>query len=499
MKNKVRVLKTVFDELMKSVKLKFAHQVSKAGLKMPEGVGARFYGFAKDVPEKEANLTDMLLSAHDNPTLQAFIKSNGLSSLSNKHLYNLNRDFARKGPKDSVRVEERVMDLLSIYLGFASFQDFYQTAHGILHPTREVQAKVLNLKENELSAFDLASHYVGFYYSYEDRMRKTLRFKVNFYNLTERGYPAELSGIHDEDLEGVPIVYSGFLKEKPSCSFTELAAEDERPFVLVGYKETHLATQDMRFIRCAATGVSQYRHPFSFEVLLVKADDDHKLLSDQQIIPFYEQVSYIDYYLQVQRRNFRVPARPIQSMGEIKARGNKANMVQGVVGRYRVFTISGKDGLVQHIYEMKKDFRSTLYVKSTNPNHREQPCMISISENRTKLCIAAHVKEGISVVTYAIFDIVPEVVKEIKLLPGVFCGIGNEAGTYGSGKIAVWKDKHAKDPGPVSHAQLKKLAKDNPELRKGLLATLCSEVYLSANTRKAQKVEELRNLLEGLA
>ncbi|MFK8162710.1 MAG: hypothetical protein AB8H12_09635, partial [Lewinella sp.] len=155
---------------------------------------------------------------------------------------------------------------------------------------------------------------------------------------------------------------------------------------------------------------------------------------------------------------------------------------------------------VQHVYEMRADFTSWLYVDTDDEDHRKQICMISISKNRRELCIASHTKEGVSVVNYAIFDIAPDEDEQNnpQLREGVYCGIGNKDKTYGAGKIAVWRDDTPGLPGPVSDKELKRLASGSETLRTGLLTTILSKDYLVANSLKGEKVERLLTLLNNI-
>ncbi|MFK8162218.1 MAG: hypothetical protein AB8H12_07105, partial [Lewinella sp.] len=371
MKNKIRIIKLVFDQLIDLVRKNFEREVLASGQEVPKSKGANYYGFPKSRYARRMeteggeskveqtiplpNLMASLLHPHDRPAVQKHVEKKKLSSLGTKHIYNLIREFSKKGPYDTVEVESRVADLLAIYLGYNDFSAFAEKGPGILPQSREIQLNVLRIKDDELLADQLSEHYIGFYYSFFSAKRKTVRWKVNFLNGSDLGYPCELTGVHD-DGDNFNITYSGYLVDKPTCSYVTMAnPEGDRPFNMIGFRG-HLPTQIQQFIRFAAMGVSQQGHPFSFEVLFVRVDEDDRSLEDREIIPFFEQVRYIDFYLQAQRRNFRVPARSIRSMGEIRARGNKANRVKGVVGSYRVFTVGAKEGLVQHVYEMRDDF-----------------------------------------------------------------------------------------------------------------------------------------------
>jgi len=492
MKNKIRVLTLVFNALFPAVKQKYERALVARKLNKPTKV-SEYFGFEKKIGEESSthSLMDDIIEAGDNFALREYVEQNDISGISKKHLYNLTREFVGLAPYDSVWVEKRVMDTLAMYAGYASFEKYANEGPGIVDGDRKIQQQVLTLREDELAPTELADHFIGFYYSYRSRCRKMVRFIVNFYNKSANGYVCELHGIHDEEHDYSGVKYLGYLEDRPKCSYVQMEEKQNgRPFVMIGFKE-HTPSRELQYIRCAVTGVSQFGNPFSAEILFVRVQPDQRNLSREDILPSIEQIAFIDFYLQAQRRNFRIPARLIRGIGEIRARKHKASTVQGIVGTYRVLTLGENQGLVQSRYIINEKFVSELYTDSKEENHRRQPCMFSISERSGKLCVAAHVDQGISVVNYAIFDIDPTGNREV--LPGVYCGMGSSEDKYYSGNILLIKEREEFEVGPMQEKELLRVVRQRPKIIRTLLDDFLDSAGL---TNRLSKVQGLESLLE---
>lgn len=497
MKEKVKIYQAVFDILHKSVQARF-YEIALSMGQRPEGRGAEYYGFGKFKDSEKITLMESLLSPKlkpenqpsTNKDLYQYLKGEGRSyrQMSRKHLYNLSRLSAKMQDEyDILEIDLVVLNVLSKYLKYKDFLSFIKEHSSINDRLADFQRRLIDKPEDELSENELASQYLGFYWSFITGGRKHIRLWINYYNKVKGNYPAKVMGLNggeDEGLDG--MLYKGSAQDASSSSYFYINLQEdhtERPLVLMGYKG-HVPLKDMKYISCTASGIAKFGYPFSMELMLLKLDDDQKEKRDDEIINDLNGKEHIDFYLQFQRRNFRIPPRIFTKLDTISARSNRSAQFQHLIGTYRMWSLGYTGKIIQYKFIIHPDFTSNLYTPEKNEIYAEQRCVLSINSLKNKLCVSSHTKYGVSVINYAILDI--DLGSRNRIRNGAYCGIGlaREAKIVGE-YLLYFKDDSEFETGKLVAEDIVRMIKENPFLKEPF------EHLLSSN-----RINKRRNFLE---
>ena len=504
---KVKVYKKVFEVLHSSVRARF-QQIAMGLGQTPEGKGAEYYGFGEFEDSDRITLMQSLLFPKKepvsdplaNPKLFEYMAEEGqrFRKISRKYLYNLSRKSANmQDGYDILEVDIRFLNILALYLEYDDFLTFIKNHDSIGQQLTHFQSTIISHPEELLFENDLATQYLGFYWSFISGGRKSLRVWINYYNTDDGGYPAKVKGLNssqDEGLDGV--IYKGKADSSSASSYFYVHLKEEgndRPLVLMGYKG-HVPLKDMRYISCTASGIAKFGYPFSMELVLIKLTEDHKNRPSREVIQQLSGMEHLDFYLQFQRRNFRIPPRIFNNLETITARNNRSAQFQHLVGQYRMWSLGYSKRVVQYKFIIRPDFTANLYTPEANEVYANQRCVLSINSLNNKLCVSSHTKYGVSVINYAILDI--DFTEEDRINDGVYCGTGlaNEAKIVGE-HLIFFKDDNEFEPGKLRVNELIKLLQDNPYLKRAF-DTLVSEKRLKKRQYFLQTIGDFRTAVD---
>lgn len=493
MAKKIRLCKVVFEVLHNSIKQEFERLAALKG-GVPKGRGAEYYGFSKrSLGSNMLTLMGSMFKPIDKPDLEKYIEQNGYQNVSRKNLYNLSREFHALDPFDTVEVDPILLNIFCKYISHESFEDFLLKHPAIRPKYRNIQHQIMEITRGNLPEEELAFHYIGLYYSFSHGTRQSVRLWINYYNRYKNEYPAELTGLYNEKEEEFDETdhYTGTAKETPTCFLISLNEEkSKRPLTLMGYQGA-VTAKDLKYIRCAATGISNLGFPFSLELFLIKVEKEDRTKTSEEVLSKIEGLSNIDYYLQAQRRNFRIPPRVIQDLNDIKARGVKAGRMQSVKGQYRIWSLGYSGDLIQSKFIINDNFTAKLTTIANRDLYRLQHCVFSISLIGEKLCVSSHPKFGVSVINYAIFDIDEDERNQIKT--GVYCGIGvNGESPFVAESLIIFRDESSFEAKRVPVLKVEDFLADKPKFKTILLHNLLSQQQLARRHNFLKRINRLR-------
>ena len=243
MSKKIVVRKKVFNELYKSVQLRFGEILGLHNQKQPKKVG-EYHGFIKSEDPNQLSLMQTILQPTEAYKTDADLKQSLNSylqeidqAISWKRLYNLSRDAAKQESDYGIlKMEPIFLNILAKYVGYEAFEAFVRRLPSIDQKLAEIQLG----GKTQLLIESFATGYLGFYYSAMDEERKCLRVTIDFYNATALGYPCQIDYFRDQDRSYVKeVAYTWILQENRNSSYFSATLKDElheRPMTLLGYK-----------------------------------------------------------------------------------------------------------------------------------------------------------------------------------------------------------------------------------------------------------------------
>lgn len=477
MRKKSRLYKSIFDLLLRSVQAKYEQLIFETGDK-PKGKGAFYYGFGKKGEDEKYSLRRILREPNSFPELQNSFNNehrnwtdsyqSELKNLSPKYLYNLHlQSYHSKDEFDIFEIDVIFLGLLCKFIGFSSINNFVSEYPGFNGKRRLLQQKLFQLDKGELSEEDLATKYIGLYWSYVAGTRRSLEVWINHYNKSGAKIPAKIVGLHSTDKEEFDGVnYSGMAEEIQSCiSMTLKESIHGRPLSIIGYKG-HLPLRNMENIFCVAAGISKFGYPVSIELILVKLTDKQKAIPSNELLNRIEGLPLLDFYLQMQRRNFRIPPRIVNDLSTIQARRQRPIEALHVRGTYRLWSIEYRGKINQIKFEIKEDF-SVVFHTTANNNFTKQRGVFSFNTHFNKLCISAHNEYGIEVLAYYFLDF--DLEGDNKIGKGIYCGIGTKrneeisSGRLTGERIVYIREEEEFEAASLEPEEIASLVKESPK------------------------------------
>lgn len=486
LKKKIRLHKSIFGLLLESVKLKYEEVCLEYG-RQPNGKGASYYGFGPNKndpntlmkvvfrPRKENEFNQLtphdadVEFSHFNPNLYDFIHSEAAKySISPKYLYNLAREMEKKKNEyATIEADEILINILSKFLEYENFESFLELHPSISNRDKILQNKLIVLNKEEMDESTTATKYIGFYWSFLEGRRRMIEIWINHYNRSNGTYPIKVVGLHANSESYVDgISYQGSVKETSTCFYANMQEkENDRPLTLTGYTG-HVPVRVMNYIFCSLSGISKFGYPFSVEVILCKLNEDQKSIPTNVVGENILGLENIDFYLHMQRRNYRIPPRIITDLPAIRARGKLATEFLQLRGTYRLWSIEYKGRLIQSKLTIGKDFSVEFETLANSDNCQRQKGLISFNTTFSKLCISAHQEFGLAVLNYVFLDIDPG--RKNSFGKGIYCGIGASGNSGLVGEYLIYiKEEEAFEATYLTPNQTVDIMNKNSFARKG--------------------------------
>lgn len=315
------------------------------------------------------------------------------------------------------------------YLGFNNLEEFETHIAQTAGPETEMGGAERSPDD------DGWVYYIGAYFSVKSFGVRTFVLGINFSNPVGTKYPAKEWGFHklgdisgsDSDSHKTDVKYDGFayIADKRWLCVQLEGSEGKNPFFLIGIVPDMLAlVKKHPIIRSILLSVSVRHYPVAAEALLIKTTREYALnavshyekLSPELLTPDLskEESDIIKLYIMLQRRNFYTSPKIVEELTGLNAKGSLLKNFTFLSGVYRILNFGLKrDYIVQSVMVVEPhQYRATLYPyikKDTaikNQNLLQQNIVFNISRIRqNKLCLISYGEPGMSVSSYAIFDL----------------------------------------------------------------------------------------------
>ncbi len=314
------------------------------------------------------------------------------------------------------------------FLGFNSLEEFeesiYSTeAHAERRPEAPQDAEEWN-------------YYIGAYFSLKSFGVRRFVLAINFNRPTNNRYPAKEWGFHklgdvsEQDLttaQRTRFEYDGYatiVDKRWLCVQLE-AKDNKNPFFLLGaVPDNILNIKKQRVIQSILLSVSVRHYPVSAEAVLIKTTREyasHAVSMHERLSPpileeslSREESDIVKLYIMLQRRNFYTNPQIIESVMGLKAKGSSLNSFTYLQGVWRILNFGLQRGhVIQSVMVIEPgQFKAMLYpylrenIAERSRNLTEQAIVFNISRIRqNKLCLISYGEPGMSVASYAIFDL----------------------------------------------------------------------------------------------
>jgi len=425
--SRVRVTKAIFRTLLDTAKRKFEAEAIQKSVLIPSSK-EDYFGFGKKDTKDSVSLFTFLTG---NKAVQHYFRKKEIkrNKLNPKYFYNISLEASKlEDTEDVISADVKYLDILAVYLSedieqyklavagdkearlsFKNFEDYVDKNPAISSEEREVQLTLLRSDPGKVS--NNATSYKAYYYSYREFSIKEFDISIDYVNQDGGKFPVRAIGIHSQgDSQTDKRVYEGEAFQTTTCLSMNLFNTDHNhPLTIIGYT-SHQRAKNMRIIISTYQGISLWGYPISAETILVKNGAN------------MQELSHIQAYLRIQRRNFYIPPRIHTDLKQLKARNIRTEELARLVGRYCIWNISGKGQIVQSVFTIDEDYGAYLHTLPAEGVRSRHVCVMSVSTTAgKKLCVSSHPSIGISVINYAIINCFAE---RDGLSNGVYCSIG---------------------------------------------------------------------------
>ncbi|MBK7939161.1 MAG: hypothetical protein IPJ82_19720 [Lewinellaceae bacterium] len=406
---------------------------AESGLSSEVGRSAKFFGMGDYAPSTAAGkdmATVASIMAKDTrvQNMLAEMGKDGEKANFGDYLYKKEHELKTNSEQETVEfVGRKYVYGFFTYLGFNTLEAFevhlYQNAG---------QEAEINERPQEDDGW---VYYIGAYFSVKSFGVRSFVLGINFNKPVGNKYPAKEWGFHklsdisgsDPDSQRTDVKYDGFASiadRRWLCVQLE-GNEGKNPFFLIGVvPDTLQLVKKHRVIRSILLSVSVRHYPVSAEALLIKTTREYatkaanlyEKLSPELLAPDLtkEESDILKMYIMLQRRNFYVNPDIIEDISGLKTKGSLLKNFTFLSGVYRILNFGLKRGyVIQSVMVVEPhQYRATLYpyikkdIAVKNQNLLQQVIVFNISRIRqNKLCLVAYGEPGMSVSSYAIFDL----------------------------------------------------------------------------------------------
>ena len=475
-----------FSHLLK----KLLQKMAESGLSHEVGRSAKFYGMGVYAPSKDEGknmITVASIMAKDervSEMLAKMAKEGEKVDKTNFGDYLYKKENEMKTNPDQQKVEfvgKRYVYGFFTYLGYNTLEEFEKDL------VESSDSDTDTSSGEQIQDDDGWVYYIGAYFSVKSFGVRSFVLSINFNKPIGNRYPAKEWGFHklsdisngDPDTQRTDVKYDGFasiVDRRWLCVQLE-GNEGKNPFFLIGIVPDMLQlVKKHRVIRSILLSVSVRHYPVSAEALLIKttrgyatsAVNLYDKLSPDLLAPDLskEESDILKMYIMLQRRNFYVNPDIIDDINGLKTKGSLLKNFTFLSGVYRILNFGLKRGyVVQSVMVVEPhQYRATLYpyikkdVAIKNQNLLKQVIVFNISRIRqNKLCLIAYGEPGMSVSSYAIFDL--ETDNGSGFFEGCFisCGYDNR-GIIGGYCVVQKVEDEAKE-----YLQLREMAEKWPD------------------------------------
>jgi len=459
--SRVRVTKVMFRTLLDAAKRKFEAESIQKSVSIPSNK-EDYFGFGKKNAKGSASLFTFVTGSK---AVRHYLENKKINQnkLNPKYFYNISLEASKlDDAEDVISADIKYLDILAVYLSenieqyklavegnnearlsFKNFEDYVDKNPAINDEEREVQLTLLRSAPGKVS--DSATPYKAYYYSYREFSIKEFDILIDYVNKDSGKFPVQAKGIHSQgDSQTDERMYEGQAFQTTTClSMRLLNADHNHPLTIIGYT-SHQRAKNMRIILSTYQAISLWGYPISAETILVKNSAT------------MQELSHIQAYLRIQRRNFYIPPRIHTDLKQLKARNIRTEELARLVGRYCIWNIAGSEQVVQSVFTIEEDYGAYLQTLPADGVRNRHVCVLSVSTTAgKKLCVSSHPSQGISVINYAIIDCFAE---RDGLSDGVYCSVGpHERSQSISGCLVAMKTTEEIEAKTLNKKELRQL------------------------------------------
>ena len=428
---RVKINRATFEQLYEAI-------IQKIGLPTENGRSAKYFGmgdYAPNRPLGKGMETVASIMAKDIRVIRLLddLESQGEKVAKvNYGDYLYKKDLHLKSNPELEEIEfvgKKYVYGFFNYLGYNNLEDFET------HLKHSGNLDVATENASASPVDDGWTYYIGAYFSVKSFGVRSFVLAINFSKPVNNKYPAREWGFHKlgdvrgNDLESqkTDINYDGYatiVDKRWLCVQLE-GHEGKNPFFLIGVvPDSVRLVKQHRIIRSILLSVSVRHYPVSAEAILIKTTSDYatkavslyEKLSSDLLVPdlTQEESDLLKLYIMLQRRNFYTSPDIVEDISSLQARGSSLKNFTFLSGVYRILNFGLKRGyVVQSVMVVEPhQYRATLYpyikkdIAIKNQNMLRQSIVFNISRIRqNKLCLIAYGEPGMSVASYAIFDL----------------------------------------------------------------------------------------------
>lgn len=478
---KLKLTGPIFAELLDQLekKCKEILKENNDDWELPQSKGPEYFGFKpydnfdnsiKGIMTRDKDVIKFLLSSKDRkgrPIQQKDISN----AINGKLLYNKYLEYS-SNPNKSIFFTGIYTKVFFIFLGHKDFNAFLRSNRNISNAEKSIQSAI----QSQEYISELASRFIGRYFSYHDNRVKHFVLEIDPYN-SMHARQTGFHSVHDSTSfhSGTDMtislnkIYEGIAEDQGAILYLSLKSTSREQgrnmymslFLYMGGR----SIDNLDMIRGVLTTQSIHGYIFSGEIVLQRvAKNDHT--DDLVRYGFLENSTasiVIKRYLMMQRKTLKIARRTIQKHTELVAKKYRINMLESMIGIWKIWGVDAKGRIMQSSLEIKTDYTAHLMTNSTDRDEK-QVCIFRIARGSSSnnLWISAHQQEGIELKNVAVIHIPDGARKKTYLTKGCACGLGVFKATFALTPIVLLKVKSTKfKVGKLDKGDLTKILSSN--------------------------------------
>jgi len=321
-----------------------------------------------------------------------------LDYFNGKYLYN-KKNSIDKG-SNTIELTGIYEEIFFIYLRVGSIHGFLEEIDKeILVTERDLQKDLAKLRDEDEFISPFASKYLSFYYSYRTHSIKTFIVEIDKINnrVRQKGFHLKQNKFESDnsyfqiEKSKIYLGTSNIMDECVSINLETSKLNNQKSYMNMYLFKGPMNLPEMSLVRGAMTTFSAYSYIFFGEIFLMRVNNtesDKRLLSKNYLKSIEdkskrkeigEKIKTIKRYLFTQRRTGRIPTTTQQDYNEIRAKREKLNVLDTMVGTWKIWGLNRKIEVVQSKMVINEDHSTYLYV-STYKGVEKQICNLRVSQ-----------------------------------------------------------------------------------------------------------------------